>query len=114
MNTQLKSFLAGKLRSFRKQAGLTQADLADKIGRTDEAISNIERGKSLPSLETLLAIADALQLPLRDFFPSGNFDNSVSINRLNKEAEMMVLLRELSDRELDIAIAQVKALNKLG
>lgn len=114
MDTQLKSFLAGKLRSFRKQAELTQAGLAEKIGRTDEAISNIERGKSLPSLETLLAIADALQLPLRDFFPSGNFDDRVSVNRLNKEAEMMVLLRGLSDRELDIAIAQVKALKNLN
>lgn len=111
MDTRLKSYLAGRLRSFRKQAGLTQAELAEKIGRTDEAISNIERGKSLPSIETMVSIATALELPLRDFFPNASFDNSVSIKRLNKEAEMMALIRTLSNKELDIALIQIKALS---
>lgn len=110
MDSHLNSYLAGKLRSFRKQAGFTQAELADKIGRIDETISNIERGKSLPSIETLVAIAATLELPLRDFFPSTNFDDSVSMNRLNKEAEMMALIRTLNDKELDIALMQITAL----
>ena len=113
-DTTLKTFLAGKLRSYRKQASLTQADLVEQIGRTDEAISNIERAKSLPSLETLVAIARTLELPLRDFFPSGSYDNKVPINRLNREAEMTALLRGLTDTQLDLALAQVKALDKLS
>ena len=86
---------------------------SETVGRTDEAISNIERGKSIPNLETLVAISGALNLPLRDFFPSGTFDADISVNRLNKEAEVMALLRGLTDSQLDVALAQVKALDGL-
>jgi len=113
MDSNLKSYLAGQLRSYRRQARLTQAELAEKIGRTDEAVSNIERSKSVPNLETLVAIAGALNLPLRDFFPSGTFDATISVNRLNKEAEVMALLRGLNDSQLDVALAQIKALGGL-
>jgi len=101
------------LRSFRRTAKLTQDELGSRIGRTGEAISNIERGKSVPSLETLVALADTLETPLRDFFPSGTFDDGVSQNRLKLEAEASSLLRGLSDRQLHVALAQLKALGDL-
>lgn len=113
MNDSFKSYLAGRLKSQRKQAGLTQAELADAIGRTDEAISNIERGRSLPNLETLVAISQTLGIPIRDFFPSGALDADVSIKRLNKEAELMAIIRGLSDEKLDVALSQINALGRL-
>ena len=107
----LKLLMAGQLRSHRRHAGLTQAELAEKIGRTDEAISNIERGKSLPRLETLWAIAKALNLPLYNFFPREVSDGKVvSVNRLNKEAEAIVLLGNLSESQLNVALLQMRAL----
>jgi len=113
MNKHLRAYLAGQSRTLRRNAGLTQEKLAIKIGRTAEAISNIERGKSLPTLETLIALAQALELPLRDFFPSGGFDDNVSQNRLKREAEAMSLLRGLSDKQLQVAITQIRALGNL-
>ena len=113
MDSNLKVYLASQLRSCRRQAGLTQAELAEKVRRTDEAISNIERGKSIPSLETLVAISTALSLPLRDFFPSGAFDTNMTVNRLNKEAEVISVLRGLTDSQLDVALAQIRALGGL-
>jgi len=100
MDTQFKTYLAGQLRTFRRNAGLTQAELAARINRTGEAISNIERGKSQPTLETLIAVAETLEVPMRDFFPSGGFDDSISQNRLKTEAEAMALLRGLTDTSL--------------
>ena len=92
---------------------MTQAELAEMVARTDEAISHIERGKSIPSLETLVVISGALNLSMGDFFPSGTFDADISVNRLNQEAEVMALVRGLSGAQLDVALAKVKALSGL-
>ncbi len=101
------------MKTLRKQTGITQADLGEKVGRTAEAISNIETGKSLPSLDTLIAVSEALDAPLVNFFPSGSFDPDKSTNRLKLEAEAMAMLRGLSDSQLVVALAQIKALEEL-
>lgn len=111
MTESLKLYVAGQLRSFRRNARLTQEELSAKINRTGETISNIERGRTLPSLETIIAIADVLDLPIGTFFPSHAIDESISQNRLLMEAEVAAMIRGLSDRELDIAVAQLKALS---
>ena len=113
MDKQFKAYLAGQLRSFRRKAGMTQEQLGTRINRTGEAISNIERGRSIPTLGTLVALADVLEVPLRDFLPSEPFDDSISQNRLTLEAEAMSLLRGLSDNQLHVALAQIKALGGL-
>jgi len=113
MNNTLKTYLAGQLRSYRRDAGMTQEELGVRIKRTGEAISNIERGKSLPTLETLVALSETLEKPLRDFFPTGSFDDDVSPNRLKLEAEAMALLRKLTDNQLHVALTQIKALGEL-
>ena len=113
MSTHLKTYIGGQVKTLRKQAGLTQAELGEKIGRTAEAISNVETGKSLPSLDTLIAASEALGVPLTDFFPSESVDLDRSANRLKIEAEAMTVLRGLSDNQLTVALAQIKALSEL-
>ena len=113
MENQFKAYLAGQLRSYRRDAGLTQEELGTRINRTAEAISNIERSKSLPGVETLLALSETLRVPLRDFFPSGSFDEHVSLNRLKLEAEAMALLRGLTDSQLKVGLTQIRALGEL-
>ncbi len=46
---------------YRDRAGLTQVALAEKIGCTPQHISAMERGVKTPTLETFVAIANALQ-----------------------------------------------------
>ena len=46
----------------RKQAGLTQQELADRIGANKGYISRIERGLIIPSVATLYRIAAAMGL----------------------------------------------------
>ena len=113
MSKHLKTYIGGQVKILRKQSALTQADLGEKIGRTAEAISNVETGKSLPSLDTLIAVAEALSVPLTDFFPSGSVDLDRSANRLKLEAEAMTVLRGLSDNQLTVALAQITALREL-
>ena len=113
MDERFKSYLGEQLRSLRKQAGLTQEELATKVERTGEAISNIELGKSVPTIETLLAISSSLEVPIWDFFPPTAFDDGVSQNRMKLEAETVSVLRGLSDQQLRVALAQIKALTEI-
>jgi len=62
------------IRYHRERAGLTQAELADRAGRSIEMIGRIERGRSSPSFETLEELSRVLNTPVREFFGSGPFE----------------------------------------
>ena len=55
---ELKQIVAKNLVELRKNAKLTQLDLAEKLNYSDKAVSKWERGESLPDVETLKKIAD--------------------------------------------------------
>jgi len=55
--------VAGNVRTLRMEAGLTLADLASAAGLGKSTLAQLESGKANPSVETLWAIAAALQVP---------------------------------------------------
>ena len=60
---QLDYKMIGKrIQSARKDAHMTQDDLADKCGCTGKYVSNIETGKKTPSLDLLTKISSALEV----------------------------------------------------
>ncbi|MCW2306394.1 helix-turn-helix transcriptional regulator [Rhodobium gokarnense] len=64
--------LAGDLHplvAWRKAAGLTQAQLAERSGQRSATISDIEAGKVDPRLSTVKALAEALDLDIDDLVP---------------------------------------------
>ena len=63
-----KQSIIAQLRALRKQRGMTQRELADKIGQTQQRIAEIESGEFSPTLDTLRPILKALgaELLLRD------------------------------------------------
>ena len=56
--------ISDKLKDARKNAGLTQAQLAEKLGITAQSYSQYETGKRHPKLITIEKIAAALKVPL--------------------------------------------------
>ena len=56
------------IKKYRKQTGITQQVLADKIGKSLNFVGKIEVGFDHPSLYTLIDIAKALEIPLKDLF----------------------------------------------
>lgn len=52
------------LRKYRKEAGLTQQQLADRIGTTHNLVSIYERDKLNPKIETVKRFADALSVEM--------------------------------------------------
>lgn len=47
-----------KLKKLRKEEGLTQAQLADKLRLNVKTIERLEAGKNIPKTENLLCISD--------------------------------------------------------
>ena len=114
MEAQIKIHIAQTIKSARKLKGFTQQELGELIGRTSESLSNIERAKSIPSVETLIALAAALELPVSAFFPELEENREASPKRLRLEAEASGIIRNLSDRTLETAIEQLEALAKIS
>ena len=68
------SAIGARVRTLRKRRGLTQAQLAGRIGRSVEALSVLERGRSTPTLPVLGRLSEELAVPLRDFFAPAGLD----------------------------------------
>jgi len=66
-NAKLPRVLGSRVRRARKEAGLTQEDLAYKIGVSRVYMGFIEQGRNVPSLEILEKIARVLRTRLADF-----------------------------------------------
>lgn len=56
--------LGARVRAERERLGLTQTELAEKMGTTQPTIARLEAGGVTPSLDTLHRAADALGLEL--------------------------------------------------
>ena len=68
---RIKSILAEKLAAYRKRAGMTQAELAEKLNYSDKSISKWERGDGMPDLLVLCRLADLYDVPLDAFLREG-------------------------------------------
>ena len=84
----------------RKNAGLTQKQLAEKLNITDRAVSKWETGKALPDSSIMLELCLILKITVNDLL-SGEV---ISMDNYNKELENklleMVKQKEESDKRL--------------
>jgi predicted transcriptional regulator len=53
--------IASELIRARARAGLSQTELAERMGTSQSAIARLESGQTLPSTKTLLRFAEATQ-----------------------------------------------------
>ncbi len=60
--------IGDKIKKARKKAGITQQELAKKLGTTPQNLSQYEKGKRQPKKETLEKIADALDVNVWDLY----------------------------------------------
>lgn len=70
---RLRVALGRHIRMARTQRSWTLKDLSDACDLSVSQISSIERGAHLPSLESLLAIAAALETPPSTWFEASGF-----------------------------------------
>ncbi|MBC1945406.1 helix-turn-helix domain-containing protein [Listeria booriae] len=76
----------------RKELGLTQKQLADKIAVTDKAVSKWERGVGLPDTSLLPSIAEALDIDVQTLFTGGKQNTNRKNNSLRNYLIGLVII----------------------
>ena len=85
-----KVLLGVKIRQLREQKNLTQMQLAEVSEMSDRSLANIEVGKVVPQLNTLIAIAAALNVSL-DYLINDNskFDKKLYMREVTERISKM-------------------------
>ena len=112
--------LGSNIKRLRKEKGLSQAGLASKVGCHLSNINRVETGKYIPSLETVAAIANVLEMPI-DYLVNGTEEITEEVRIEDKTlAERMKLLNTLDEEErmvvtkvIDAMLTKRKMLNLL-
>ena len=73
----LKKYIGNQIKLFRKSAGLTQDELAQKLNTTKQTISRYEKGDRKANQDMLFSLCDIFGVSIDDFFPSTN-ENSTT------------------------------------
>ena len=84
----------------RRSVGLTQAQLAEKLGITDRAVSKWETGKAMPDSSVMLALCAELGISVNELLCG----EKISMESYNRELEKNLLeairQKEQSDKRL--------------
>jgi transcriptional regulator with XRE-family HTH domain len=93
----MREILSARIRELRSARGFSQEELAERVGLTSQAMSNIERKRSLPSLDTLEALARELGAT-----PSSLLEAPLKgeAERLNQKARHALAALSLDDLRL--------------
>ena len=69
---KVKFQIGANISAHRKNAGLTQAGLAEKLNYSDKAVSKWERGESIPDVLTLMQLAQLFGITVNDLLSDPN------------------------------------------
>ena len=100
-----------RVKTLRQRLGLSQEELAERIDRSLNAISSIERGRALPNFTTLERLSQVLGVPVRDFFEH-HPDPGDNPRRVRLLADLFTAAQELGDDDLELAVEQVKVFGR--
>ena len=84
----------------RKERGLTQEKLAEKLGITDRAVSKWETGRSLPDASIMLELGGILGVTVNDLLCGEEVSMENYNEKIEKNLIEMVKQKEQSDKRL--------------
>ena len=102
-NDTMKYRFGDKIRSIREKKGMTMKDVAARAEVTESLISQIERNKVSPAMDTLMAIVDALDIDLEYLFSDLKKKRDVHLVRINERT------RHLFDKVVYEKLAHMKS-----
>lgn len=101
----LKRIIKTNLVKYRKAAGLTQAQLAEKLGYSDKSVSKWEREEGVPDIYILKEIADLYGVTVNDLITENPSILKKEIKFLSKISKRNKILISLLSAGLVWAVA---------
>lgn len=87
--TEINQKIAKNLIYYRKQAGLTQAELAEKINYSDKSVSKWESGNGVPDVYTLMALAELYGVSINAFVAD---ETPVQVRKKTSGLHVLIML----------------------
>ena len=84
----------------RREQGLTQAELAEKLHITDRAVSKGETGRGVPDSSSMLALCELLDINVNDLLSGEKIEISSYNRELENKLLEMIKEKEQADRRL--------------
>jgi transcriptional regulator with XRE-family HTH domain len=79
----------------RKEVGLTQLELAEKLNISDRAVSKWETGKSLPDASIMIELCEILGIGINELF----YGEMINMNETNKKYDEIILAMKKEQEE---------------
>lgn len=109
--SDFKKVVGSNIKFFRTAKKLSQQKLADMIGTGSTTISNLEIGRNQAKIETLLILAEALDVRPQDFYTLDPKSNQAhEITELKKEVEKARQETKSAKEELKKLVASCEKL----
>ena len=102
--SDIKQLLAKNLKRIRKEKGLHQSHVAERSGVITSTYSRIETCNVSPNLTTLIAIAEALEVPMADLFEVKELDNKTLMQKMERIDAMSDYNRHVVEVMIDTVI----------
>lgn len=72
---ELNKFIGSRIKYYRESRGITQDQLADKLGTTRQTISRYENGNRKTTQDVLFDLSKIFNVKVNDFFPEKNSED---------------------------------------
>ena len=96
----LKKYIGNQIKTFRKSAGFTQDELANRLNTTKQTISRYEKGERKANQDMLFKLCDIFDVSIDDFFPAVSKNAVESTNSIPDDPDL--LTQQITDKVVQL------------
>ena len=111
----VQHYFGHRIRGYRKARGLSQSDLAARLGKSTSTISSYETdAKSIP-VDSLIPLAEAFGITIDELIYGDNFE-AVSVKNLSSNEKQIVsdLIRVVQSKQITSEEEKLEILVKIA
>ena len=108
IDTTIRKNIQANISKYRKKSGLSQAELAQKIGVKNSTVSSWERGANAPDIETLFRICKLFNVTVADMFGCDTVDYNDKLTVHGFEKDLVISYRKADEVDKTIVRRTLK------